>query len=826
MSRSVFLLRGCSLLAVCLVVSGAGHGQAGVLGRRAQGKIQFEPVEELLINGSHKIRLVPSNSSPLPLSEFKHLAKMEVHAVGFLRLQADGHIARRDFEGGNPEVVASEDLSPSNPVTVSALPTRLRITAVRSKKQKQTTEIAPEEFLCFIPGPQADHAVFSILFEANAFDSTEERLSAIQGFVASFPDSVLKNELRLKLERIVRDGLVEFDGGGSFAKLLVTERFATTAHFALPGQGAVEDLFRDAEAKVTFVRKAVATLGALAAAEDWDSFLSSYLKFEPYQSSFPDLIRLRHVAWEESARVHAQLARSLAARSDHGAAVKEIAFAVRLDPENQESVRFLDSEKMLESEAEARERAAKLTPLIKDSPQDRQFRRSLFISERAIADKDVPKAEAAIRDAEAISPGSPEVLLTKALLLEKSGRFAEALAMLDEHDRSVVDIAERDKGETLRDELLYDLGKRRVSLRQQLTQLFTAGEYTQLKAQADDALNLDPNDEQFLFFDALSHMVLRDPGSGKSLLQHYLERSDSLNGNPKWRELALRLASVNEERAAAPASGALNWMSGRSVRPGVFYCPESAAFQPVIDGISGYKMHMAFQWQGSHLQSITSSFEDDKAAANYTALNPAHAASKGQMPGSFYFLYAPKFEQVQTVTVTKPDQQSTFSAVRVATSKDGAALVDELGRPRIVLRDHPQVNVAVADLINGNISTVVAGNSFFNPLVWDGVHFFSAEYDSNGHLIGASERDADNIVRFSWDGDRLTGVKAFHRDSKTPYYERTIVYSSDGIEGETYSANGKSGKIKYIYSGGVLQQAKLEDNGVHDGKTWVARIRP
>jgi hypothetical protein len=827
MTRSRLLLQCCGLLVLCFLAHSAVEAQSGALGLRAEGKIRFQPVEELLINGSHKIRLVPSTPGSLSLSEFKHLPKVEIHTVGFMRVLSDGHIARLDLAGSDVAIVAPEELNPApDPVTIKAIPVRLSITAVHSKKQKQSTEVIPEEFWCFIPGNQADRAVFGILFEDHAFDSLNERLMAIQGFAASFPDSEMKNELRSRLEGIVRDGLADFESGGSFDRLLVTEKFATTAHAALPGQGAVDDLYKDAEAKVTLVRKSVATLRALAAAEDWDTFLSSYLQFEPYQASFPDLIQLRRLAWEESARIHAQLARSLAARNDHGAALQEISLALTRDPENPESVKFLDSEKMIESEAEARQRAAKLTPLVKDSPEDRQFRRSLFIAERAIGDQDVPKAEAAIRDAEAISPGSPEVLLTRALLLEKSGRFAESLAMLDEHDRSVVEVAERDKGETLRDQLLYDLAKRRALLRQQLNQLFSAGQYTQLKAQSDDALNLDPNDEQFLFFDAVAHAALGDSGAGKNLLQHYLEKSDSLDGNLKWRELAFRLESVNEQHALPAASGPVNWMSGKPVQAGVFYCPQSAAFQPAIEEISGYKMHMSFHWQGTHLQSITTSFEDEKGLANYTALNPAHTADKGQTPGAFYFLYAPQSDQVQTSTMTKPDQQVTFSAVTVATSKGGAEMVDELGRARIVLHDHPQVNVAAVDLINGNISTVVAGNSFFNPFVWDGLHFFSAEYDSSGRLVTATERDADNIVRFSWDGDRLTEVKAFHRDSKNSYYERTIVYSNEGVEGETYSSNGRSGKIKYDYSGGALRQAKLEDNGVHDGKTWVARIRP
>jgi hypothetical protein len=45
------------------------------------------------------------------------------------------------------------------------------------------------------------------------------------------------------------------------------------------------------------------------------------------------------------------------------------------------------------------------------------------------------------------------------------------------------------------------------------------------------------------------------------------------------------------------------------------------------------------------------------------------------------------------------------------------------------------------------------------------------------------------------------------------------------IVGESYTQGNKTGQIKYVYSGKVLQQVKVEDSGVHDGKIWTVRMR-
>jgi hypothetical protein len=151
--------------------------------------------------------------------------------------------------------------------------------------------------------------------------------------------------------------------------------------------------------------------------------------------------------------------------------------------------------------------------------------------------------------------------------------------------------------------------------------------------------------------------------------------------------------------------------------------------------------------------------------------------------------------------------------------------VDEQGQPRILLQDSPRFNAAVLTALEGPLATGVAGNSFFNPFIWDGLHYFTLAWDARGRLASAKEWSADNLVRFTWSGDRLTEIRAFRKDSVTPYYQRTISYSGSMITGESYAEGTKTGQIKYVYSGKVLQQVKVEDGGIHDGKAWTVRMR-
>ncbi|MEI9971467.1 MAG: hypothetical protein WDO73_05060 [Ignavibacteriota bacterium] len=472
---------------------------------------------------------------------------------------------------------------------------------------------------------------------------------------------------------------------------------------------------------------------------------------------------------------------------------------------------------MIASKAEA----ANVKPhtLPTGSPQDMRFKRSLHDAESAIKDNDLAKADSAVQQAMADNKDAPELLILQARLLAARGRDTAALPLLDTYDRTVSDPAARELGNAARNDVLYDLEKRRTDFRQRLAALQRDGDYTKMRAVAGEALALDPDDDDFLYYGGTVAAVFREPAA-KQRLDRYLVRSNSLRGDLDARSRVYHLRALLDAPPAPQLSGTPNWFSGRPLEDGIYYCPISGAFQLPIDGVQGYKLRMAFQWDHNRLNSITTAFDDEKGAQSYRALGGA-----GDSPGTFFFAYAGSDPQVQVVSTHAFDQPPVLSGVRVAHDPAAPAhLVDEQGQPRIVLEDSPQFNLAVLTLLEGPISTTVAGNAFFNPFIWDGLHYFSLTYDAQGRVDSAREWNADNLVRFTWSGNRLTEIRAFRKESSTPYYQRTISYSGTMILGETYNAGGKNGQIKYVYSGKVLQQVKVEDGGAHDGKTWTVRL--
>jgi hypothetical protein len=397
------------------------------------------------------------------------------------------------------------------------------------------------------------------------------------------------------------------------------------------------------------------------------------------------------------------------------------------------------------------------------SPAYLRFNFGLHDAERALQDKDLAKADAALQQAMAENKDAPEVLILQARLLQARGRDTEALPLLDRYDRTVADPAAREIGKAARAGLVRDLEQQRTAFLQQLAALQHDGDYSQMRAVTAAALALDPNDDGFLYYGGAVAAVFRDPAAAKERLDRYLVRSNSLRTDPAARGRALRIRALLDAPPHPQLAGAPNWFSGQPLADDIYYCPVSGAFQLPIDSIQGYKLKMTFQWDGNRLNSIASSFEDDKGLQSYRALGGPESQ------GNFFFAYAPSDPQVQVVSTGKFDGPVTLSDLRVAhDAPNPPHLVDDHGRPRILLQDSPQFNPAVLTILEGPLSTTVAGNPFFNPFIWDGLHYFSLTYDPQGRIDTAREWNADNLLRFTWSGNRLTEIRAFHKDAISP----------------------------------------------------------
>jgi|GEM_PF-5768033 len=808
----------------CLCYVSLAAAEAGVVVRKTVDKtLRFEQVEEIQINGSHKVKLEPATVSQATPADLKRLAKVEIASVGML-LWRDGHIWT-DGRNGPASIVLPEDFAASAPVDLAQIPGRLTIELITSRKPKQSRVIAPEELFAYFTAVSPDQAALEFAFNDGLFQSVDEQLLAVEGWAAAFSKSPFLAKIKERLHARTNADLAEYEETGALPKLLRAEKYAAAASRIFASDSAISDIHKGITEKVGWMTQTSSTLRSAAAGQAWDRFLEVYSDFEPYQNSYPDLSANRQTALEISTHLHAKRAHIFERRGDHARAIAEISVALLRDPDNPEIRKFLERERLLISLADAKVNAAKLPRLPKDSPEERQFRRSVFVAEHAIQDKDDAKAEAALQEADSENKGAPEILLLRSQLLAYRGRHSEALSLLDQYDHTVIDASERDRGDAVRNQILYELDNKRAGFQRELQKLLTAGEYSKLQISASRALALDGNDDEFLFYAGAASAVLRSNEKAAGYLRKYLDRSNSMRGDPARRRQAFQLLRIfsQDESAAVPATA--NWMSGVKLGNDTFYCPVSGAFQVPVESITGYKMRMNFEWQNHHLRTIASSFENEKASRSYKLLNGAGEGTDPADTGNFYFYYLPDADQVQTVSGKKLPTDPVYTDVRVGTVSGHSALVDAGNSPRLAFYNHAEVNVAAADILNNHIALGVAGNSFFNPFVWDGLHYFSLAYDREHRLSRAEEWGTDNALEFTWDNDRLLKIAAYRKDSKEPYYARVMSYDGSQLVAETYSAGPKSGRIRYVYSSGKLLEAHVEDAGVHDGKTWIARMR-
>lgn len=819
-------MRMLFILAV-IPVAQSVFSQSIVVGTRTpEGKISFEQVEDFQVNQSRKIRLLPEQKDDIDPNVVRRLAKADVSQANLVRNDGTGRIVNLNGPRAPRDIVLPENYTLRAFTPAKDVPGRLGLSLVRNKKTKQADLIAPESFVAVLFADTPDEAVRDFLSKDWAFLNLDEQLSAMRGFVASFPGSPGTKTFRDSLERRISGAVNQFEDGGAYADLLAARRFSTLARDAFAADAALKALDDRIADRMLFVTERPKLLRSLAALGDWDTLLGKYQDFERYEASFPEMQALRQEALQESARTHARRARAFEQRSDFDHAAREASAALVRDPSNREIRKLLGDEKLLASQGEAQANASRRKILPKGLPADVRFGNALSYADRAIADKDFKKAQDSIQDADRENPGAPEVILVRAKLLAAQGRNAEALPLLDQYDRLVVNTAEREKGYEVRRQVLYDLDKLKDSTHQQMDALLKDGQYTKLDELLRGALKLDPDDPDFLYQSGVTAAILRDGARAKMNLDQFLAHSNAIGVDPKQRERARRILSLlKEPRAAARKSDAV-------------YDPQSLAFQIPLDSVTTSKVRMTFNWSGGRLDSIRTTFDDDKGAATYRALVVAGAADSGAVaasgpaddPGNFYFDYFPNGLMREVLTKRSAAAAAKSYSVHVAhahvsnNDKGQARLVDEEGHPEIVLPEHPYIDPAVLSLVEGApVTSVIAGNSFFNPFLWDGVHAFTVTYDRQGRAETAQEWNADSLVRFTWDGNQLAAIRAYRKNSDAPYYQRTITYAGAAIAGEDYSVNGRNGKIKYIYTNGRnLQQIKIEN----EGKEWTARPRP
>jgi tetratricopeptide (TPR) repeat protein len=784
------------------VLGSVGLAQSVVVGTRAgDGKISFEAADDFQMNGSRKIRLAPEGTGAADPDAIRRLPKIDIAQAGLLRGDPSGRIFSLNGPRVPRDLVLPENPSASGRVTLSV---------GRNKRP-----LAPEMFFVALFGNSSEELVRDFVQKDWAFANLDEQLAAMRGFAASFPASAA---FRDSLERRISAGLARLEEGGPYSDFLAVQRFSQFARQAFPSDAALEGLDHRVADRMQFLAERPKLLRSLAALGDWDTLLAKYQDFERYESSFPEMQALRQEALGESARMHALRARAFEQRGDFEHASQEAALALARDPANRDIRKLAGDEKLLASQGEAQSNASRRRILPKGLPADVRFANALGYADRAIADKDFKKAQESIQDAERENPGAPEVVLERAKLLAAQGRTSEALPLLDQYDRLVTDPGDREKGLSVRRQVASDLDKLKDATRQQIAALLKDGQYSELDELMRGALKLDGEDPGFLYQAGVTAAILRDGERAKTYLNGFLAHSNAIGVDPKQRDRARRILFLVQQPKAPER------------KTDGDYDAQSLAFRIPIDSVSGNKARMAYNWANGRLESIRTTYDDNQGAQAYRALVVAGAADSGALsaasisdPGNFFFVYHPNgaLREVLAKNIAVPPKPYRVHVTR--DDKGRVMILGDDGRPEVVLPDHPYVDPQALAIVEGApVTWVIAGSSFFNPFLWDGIHAFNVQYDRQGRMESAQEWNADNLVRFSWEGNQLVAVRAYRKGSDAPYYQRTISYSGSTIMEEDYSVNGRAGKVKYIYAGKNLQQVKIEN----EGKEWTARVRP
>jgi tetratricopeptide (TPR) repeat protein len=799
------------------------------------GAISFTPVEIFTIGGKDALRLVAQSQGPIGPKVYGKLPKLKLLQAGTIR--RDGDLVVQIAEGKRAPVLPDQ-LKIKQPQPAAALWRDVRFAGRRSKKDKAEIAFGIQEFFALISGGGgAGTAVGFVLGESN-FNSLQERLNAITGVVHSFPkDSGLK-DLRLFLEHRTQEGLEAFEAGGPYDKFLDTLKYADVAADAFPDVVKLTQSARTMHQIRASIEGRTTLLQSLYNSQNWDEFLDKYTPLEPYQASFPKMIYQRRRAFRESARLHVQRGKDLAAQKNYVEALKELRMALRRDPSNKPLQDLLEETRIEGSAVLAQQKVKFRKPLESGSAQEVRFSRSISFAERYIADKKFAEAEQELATATELDRESPRILLAKAKIFNARNELARALAMLNGYDESVVTPEEHKFGEEVRIEVAYNLKKRKEENKTKLDELYGAGRYSEALELADKSLELDPEDPEFLYYDGILSALLRKAPAASEHLQLYLAVSNSVSGDVKRRDRAYRVQALLQSPRPSTVKGEPNWASGRKWPAGVYYDPESLAFQPHIAAIKARKQDLSFEWDGNgRLTSISSAFDNEKAALEYRgrlSVPEGGAARQGtalaSMPcaeGNFWFQYYPDYPQLARATCSKPAGAAAAPgwSVKAAKEKGGDlhAMVSPDGEPADarwqypIFLSNPRVNPDVLAMLEGPATVGFAGNPYFNPFVWTGLHVFRLGYDKQGRVESAAEVGANRVARFAWDGDRLQSIGVAAEGGAEPDYTRNLSYSGDRLTGEMVNFNGKRSRITYKYQGDKLVEAEVEDSGARDG---------
>jgi hypothetical protein len=780
---------------------------AGILVSRSEKGLEFTAAASIQFNAKDKA--LSLGSQPKLSAPLNKLPNIKID--GTLLNSADAHIVALEQDGALTYLLP-ENLPKAPPADPAAIWKTAAITYKKAANDKAPTAIPADAFVAFLPGGPEQLASLckdSSLLEivAGKEHAFTAQLQYIAAAVKAFPADPAIAGLERFVEQAMRSRFDSFESGAAGTDVLATAlQFADLSQALYPAQPAQAELRKSLRDRKGWLDRKTAVLRAFAAAGEWDAFLLGDRDFERYQRSFPQLAERHAQALLASLDLHKRNAEQLTADREYQAAWREFHLASLRRPSDkllQQSVMMAWTDYSRAAAIDRQGRRKQLT-----AGQQNVIAQQLLFATKGLEAKKFDEALQNVQQAEAVDPESLPVLLKKAEVLGALHEFNQAFDALDRYDLHAIE-EERAAANKLRGELLYQRVSAAQESKAQFGKAWFDGSFHKAYDVALQGLRAQDNDSDLLYDAGLAAAVVRDPKASRQYFARYLEIANNLDAKPEQR---VKVRSILPTLADAPAAttGAPNWLSGAKLPPGVFYDPVSLAFQPRIDRIEASgKFHVSFDWDGDRLRAIVPTFEKvEQHPTGERKIAFAYDTAAGQVNAVAY-------EQAKSFASADPDEMYRNSA--------------------LVLSNNPYIDpAAVERFTEKNYALGIAGNKYFDPFVWDHIHYFRFTYDAQGHVAQAREvadpkaAPGDTWLEFEWDDNQLQTISAFQGADaahRAKLYERTLQYQDGRLVSEEIKAQGKTSHIKYNYNAGRLVSATCDRDPSLDDRSRQVTFR-
>ena len=797
---------------------------------RTPAGIDFIEAEAVTINAKDQVRL----SSGPPESATAGAALKLANTSSVLWVLQTKAPAQLD-ESGKITYLFPEGIPRKGVLQLADSWSDAEIAYKKSRQEKTGTPVELKSFLALLPsGPEA---VAELAMSGQAHELLAGKDGAFQMQIAILSAAVRKygqteamQDVRQYLLNKMSGNFRRFESGaGQISDLKEGLTLAELSDKAYPQDAAQKEIRDGLRTRQAWLDRRIAALRALAAGTQWDAFLTGYRDFEKYQWSFPDLMEAHNKALAQSLAAHRKSGEARMQKHDFRYAHAEFKKALARKPSDaglRDELTAAWTEYSLEVARKSQGNQKKLAVSQRDA-----IKRQLQFADNALRDKRNDEALTSVLTAERIDKDDLNVMLKKAEVLGAQNNLVAAIATLNECDLRALD-EDRAKVSQLRNDLLYLLNGIKSRDKKEIQTLLANSFFHKAHRVALDSLKTDNEDPDFLYFAGVSSLLVRKRDDGKNYLRRYLETSNTLDADAERRKAVYQLleriqTDLPEEK------GRPNWLSGRALAAGTFYCPISLAFQPRVSGIkANKKFSERFTWAGDKLKSIEPQFENN---AQQTSEKP------------FYFAYDPAMPYVQRVAHKEIEEKRAkddkgpsifLRADPKADKKDDFDPDKALEGLNVLYGNNPYIDPAMVKLLTGrDLAIGVAGNKYFNPFVWERAYFFQFSYDEQGRVRTAKQRTDMSIddggrggdavtLEFVWDGYHLMSITAYgsagyEAGNKSQVYERRLNYSGNKLMGETIRHGSKKAKIDYKYSGDSIATASLDDDDSADSRSRV-----